>query len=526
MNCIGTLWLQFHLKTAQFRQIMGGFVMGEKEKKGFTLPSSYTILMLIIALMAVMTWIIPAGHYQVDDGGNLVAGTYERVAQNPQGVYDVFMAPVRAMLGHGATDAAISVAFFIIMVGAFLGVVNETGALDVGIASIVKRFEGREKWLIYVLMPLFALGGSTYGMGEETMAFYPLLIPVMMAVGFDSITGVAIILLGSQIGCLASTVNPFATVVASDAAGISVADGMVWRLVFFVVTLLMGVIFVANYAEKVKNDPTKSLVYKQREADRKYFNVTASQEVNAALTPAQKRVLWVFVFTFILMICSFIPWEDLGVTIFVQFNDWLIGIPIIGQAVGSSTAALGTWYFPEGAMLFGIAGIVVGLVYGMSEERLVKVFMFGAADIFSVALICAIARGIQVIMNDGMITATILHMGEAGLKGLSPQVFIVLTYLFYLPMSFLIPSTSGLAGASMGVMAPLAEFVNVPASLVITAFQAASGVLNLVAPTSGIVMGALALGHVEIGTWYKFVGKFIAGIVVVSVAILVIATYF
>ncbi|MHB9781649.1 YfcC family protein [Streptococcus sp. 10F2] len=500
--------------------------MGEKEKKGFTLPSSYTILMLIIALMAVMTWIIPAGHYQVDDGGNLVAGTYERVAQNPQGVYDVFMAPVRAMLGHGATDAAISVAFFIIMVGAFLGVVNETGALDVGIASIVKRFEGREKWLIYVLMPLFALGGSTYGMGEETMAFYPLLIPVMMAVGFDSITGVAIILLGSQIGCLASTVNPFATVVASDAAGISVADGMVWRLVFFVVTLLMGVIFVANYAEKVKNDPTKSLVYKQREADRKYFNVTASQEVNAALTPAQKRVLWVFVFTFILMICSFIPWEDLGVTIFVQFNDWLIGLPIIGQAVGSSTAALGTWYFPEGAMLFGIAGIVVGLVYGMSEERLVKAFMFGAADIFSVALICAIARGIQVIMNDGMITATILHMGEAGLKGLSPQVFIVLTYLFYLPMSFLIPSTSGLAGASMGVMAPLAEFVNVPASLVITAFQAASGVLNLVAPTSGIVMGALALGHVEIGTWYKFVGKFIAGIVVVSVAILVIATYF
>ncbi len=169
------------------------------------------------------------------------------------------------------------------------------------------------------------------------------------------------------------------------------------------------------------------------------------------------------------MICSFIPWEDLGVTIFTQFNDWLIGLPFIGQVIGSSTAALGTWYFPEGAMLFGIAGIVVGLVYGMSEERLVKSFMFGAADIFSVALICAIARGIQVIMNDGMITATILHMGEEGLQGLSSQVFIILTYLFYLPMSFLIPSSSGLAGASMGIMAPLGEFVNVPASLVITA---------------------------------------------------------
>ncbi|AWX95220.1 YfcC family protein [Streptococcus suis] len=500
--------------------------MSEKVKKGFKLPSSYTILMLIIAFMAVMTWIIPAGQYQVDEAGHLVAGTYEKVAQNPQGIYDVFMAPVRAMLGHGATEAAINVAFFIIMVGAFLGVVNETGALDVGIASIVKRFKGREKMLIYILMPLFALGGSTYGMGEETMAFFPLLVPVMMAVGFDSITGVAIILLGSQIGCLASTVNPFATVVASDAAGVSVADGMIWRFVFFVVILLMGVLFVANYAEKVKNDPTKSLVYKQREADMQHFNVTATQEVNAELSPAQKRVLWVFVLTFVLMICSFIPWEDLGVTIFTQFKDWLIGLPFIGQVIGSSTAALGTWYFPEGAMLFGIAGIVVGLVYGMSEERLVKSFMFGAADIFSVALICAIARGIQVIMNDGMITATILHMGEEGLQGLSSQVFIILTYLFYLPMSFLIPSSSGLAGASMGIMAPLGEFVNVPASLVITAFQAASGLLNLVAPTSGIVMGALALGRVEIGTWYKFVGKLIVGIMIASIAILVIATFF
>ncbi|HEM2667916.1 TPA: YfcC family protein [Streptococcus suis] len=500
--------------------------MSEKVKKGFKLPSSYTILMLIIAFMAVMTWIIPAGQYQVDEAGRLVAGTYEKVAQNPQGIYDVFMAPVRAMLGHGATEAAINVAFFIIMVGAFLGVVNETGALDVGIASIVKRFKGREKMLIYILMPLFALGGSTYGMGEETMAFFPLLVPVMMAVGFDSITGVAIILLGSQIGCLASTVNPFATVVASDAAGVSVADGMIWRLVFFVVILLMGVLFVANYAEKAKNDPTKSLVYKQREADMQHFNVTATQEVNAELSPAQKRVLWVFVLTFVLMICSFIPWEDLGVTIFTQFKDWLIGLPFIGQVIGSSTAALGTWYFPEGAMLFGIAGIVVGLVYGMSEERLVKSFMFGAADIFSVALICAIARGIQVIMNDGMITATILHMGEEGLQGLSSQVFIILTYLFYLPMSFLIPSSSGLAGASMGIMAPLGEFVNVPASLVITAFQAASGLLNLVAPTSGIVMGALALGRVEIGTWYKFVGKLIVGIMIASIAILVIATFF
>ncbi|HEM5095594.1 TPA: YfcC family protein [Streptococcus suis] len=501
--------------------------MSEKVKKGFKMPSSYSILMLIIAFMAVMTWVIPAGQYEKDEAGKFITGTYQAVAQNPQGIWDILMAPVRAMLGHGDTSKAIDVAFFILMVGSFLGVVNETGALDVGIASIVKRFKGREKMLIYILMPLFALGGSTYGMGEETMAFFPLLVPVMMAVGFDSITGVAIILLGSQIGCLASTVNPFATGVASDAAGVSLADGMIWRIIFFIVIWGLGVWFVANYAEKVKNDPTKSLVYKQREADMAHFNVnTSSEEVNAVLTPAQKRVLWVFVLTFVVMICSFIPWEDLGVSVFADFNTWLLGLPGIGQVIGSSAYPFGWWYFPEGAMLFAFAGVLVGIVYGMDEARLVKAFMNGAADLLSVALICAVARGIQVIMNDGMITATILHWGEVGLQGLSSQVFIILTYLFYLPMSFLIPSTSGLAGASMGIMAPLGEFVNVPAHLIITAFQAASGVLNLVAPTSGIVMGALALGRVEIGTWYKFVGKLIAAIVLASIAILVIATFF
>ncbi|HFI0150424.1 TPA: YfcC family protein [Streptococcus suis] len=500
--------------------------MSKKDKTGFKMPSSYTILMLIIALMAVMTWVIPAGQYQVDDAGNFITGTYETVEQNPQGIWDVFMAPVRAMLGHGSTKAAIDVAFFILMVGSFLGVVNETGALDVGIASIVKRFEGREKWLIYILMFLFALGGSTYGMGEETMAFFPLLIPVMMAVGYDSITGVAIILLGSQIGCLASTVNPFATGVASAAAGVSIADGMIWRLVFFVVILGLGMFFVANYADKVKKDPTKSLVYKQREADMEHFKVHAERDVNATLSPAQKRVLVLFFLTFVFMILSFIPWEDLGITVFTEIKEWLISIPVIGQIVGITTYPFGWWYFPEGAMLFAVAGVAIGIVYGMGEQRLVKAFMAGAADLLSVALICAVARGIQVVMNDGMITATILHWGEVGLKGLSPQIFITLTYIFYLPMSFLIPSSSGLAGASMGIMAPLGEFVNVPASLIITAFQAASGLLNLVSPTSGIVMGALALGRIEIGTWYKFVGKLIATIVVASIAILVIATFF
>ena len=500
--------------------------MSEKAKKGFKMPSSYTVLLIIIAFMAVMTWIIPAGAF--------VDGVYKSQPQNPQGIWDVLMAPIRAMLGttpeEGSliqgTSAAIDVAFFILMVGGFLGVVNETGMLDTGIASIVKKYKGREKMLILVLMPLFALGGTTYGMGEETMAFYPLLVPVMMAVGFDSLTGVAIILLGSQIGCLASTLNPFATGIASSTAGVSLGEGIILRLIFWVVLTGLSTWFVYKYADKIQKDPTKSLTYATREEDMKFFNVGEDDDnVNSTLTKKQKQVFVLFVLTFVLMVLSFIPWSGLGIKFFDNFNSWLTGLPVVGQIIGSSTAALGTWYFPEGAMLFAFMGILIGIVYGLKEEQIISSFMAGAADLLSVALIVAIARGIQVIMNNGMITDTILNWGKQGLSGLSPQVFIVLTYIFYLPMSFLIPSSSGLASATMGIMAPLGEFVNVRPSLIITAYQSASGVLNLIAPTSGIVMGALALGRINIATWWKFMAKLVVAVIVITIALLLLGTF-
>ena len=500
--------------------------MSEKAKKGFKMPSSYTVLLIIIAFMAVMTWIIPAGAF--------VDGVYKSQPQNPQGIWDVLMAPIRAMLGttpeEGSliqgTSAAIDVAFFILMVGGFLGVVNETGMLDTGIASIVKKYKGREKMLILVLMPLFALGGTTYGMGEETMAFYPLLVPVMMAVGFDSLTGVAIILLGSQIGCLASTLNPFATGIASSTAGVSLGEGIILRLIFWVVLTGLSTWFVYKYADKIQKDPTKSLTYATREEDMKFFNVGEDEEnVNSTLSKKQKQVFVLFVLTFVLMVLSFIPWSGLGIKFFDNFNSWLTGLPVVGQIIGSSTAALGTWYFPEGAMLFAFMGILIGIVYGLKEEQIISSFMAGAADLLSVALIVAIARGIQVIMNNGMITDTILNWGKQGLSGLSSQVFIVLTYIFYLPMSFLIPSSSGLASATMGIMAPLGEFVNVRPSLIITAYQSASGVLNLIAPTSGIVMGALALGRINIATWWKFMAKLVVAVIVITIALLLLGTF-
>ncbi|PAB00582.1 YfcC family protein [Enterococcus canintestini] len=492
-------------------------------KKKFQMPSAYTVLFIIIAFIAILTWFIPAGHYKVDDAGNILAGTYERVAQNPQGFYDVMMAPVLGMLGSETTDPAISISFFILIVGGFLGIVNKTGALDAGIGSIVKRFKGREKNLIFILLPIFALGGSTYGMAEETIPFYSLLIPVMMAVGFDSIVAVSIVLIGSQVGCLASTVNPFATGVASDAVGISMADGMLLRIIMWVVLVAISIAYVYRYAAKIEKDPTQSLVYNQREEDMKHFDIDAINR-QEGVTKKQRNVNILFIVTFLLMILSLIPWEEFGINIFADFTKWLSGLPGLGMVLGKDMLPFGQWYFPEITMLFLLMSIVVAIVYGFKESEFISEFLTGASDLIGVAIVVAVARGIQVVMNNGMITDTILNWGEKGLSGLSSIVFIILTFVFYIPMSFLIPSTSGLAAATMGIIGPMGEFAGVGKDLVITAYQSASGLVNLITPTSAIVMGAVAIARIDIGKWWKYITKLIAILFVAICILLAIGT--
>ncbi|WP_124058100.1 YfcC family protein [Vaginisenegalia massiliensis] len=496
------------------------------EKKKRKMLNSFTILFIITIVMAILTWIIPAGAYDLDKAGNFIQGTYHAVKQSPQGLWNVFCAPILGFLGtegfngSQATTGAVQVSLFIMVIGGFLGIVNETGAIDAGIASMIKNNKNNVSKLIWALMLVFALGGSTYGMAEETMAFYPLLIPLMVGVGMDALVAVGVVLIGSALGCLASTVNPFATGVASDAAGISMADGMGLRLIFFVVTYVLGAWYVSSYAKKVQADNTQSYIYDHMEADREKFKVS---EDTPDMTGKQKVVIWMFGLTFLVMILGLIPWTVLNknFTFFENTHAALLNTPFLGALIGKSSLALGNWYMIEITMLFFLMSIVVGMFYGIEEERFIDVFIAGVKDLLSVALICAVARGIQVIMNDGQITATVLHWGEQGLKGFSAGVFTVLTYLFYIPMSFLIPSTSGLAAATMGIMAPLGQFADVPKELVVTAYQAACGVVNLITPTSGVVMGALAIAGIEISTWWKFTTKLVAMLVVISLVLLV-----
>lgn len=498
--------------------------MNEKKKK-FQMPSSFTILFFLIIAVAVLTWIIPAGEYATNKAGEIIAGTYHSRAANPQGLWDVFMAPIKGMVGTDTADGTISISLFILVIGGFLGVVNKTKALDDGISSTLRKYAGKEKLMIPLLMSLFAIGGSTYGMGEETIAFYPILIAVMISVGFDSLVAISIALIGSQVGVLASTVNPFATGVASQSLNLSPGDGLVPRLILFVITVTISIVYVMRYASKVKQDPSKSMVYNRRETDLAEFSLS-SDDAGTEMTGRQKAVLWIFGLTFLLMVIGIVPWSSINEhwTFFDSFTKWLTGIPFLGDFLGRDMAPFGTWYFGEMTMLFLFMAVVVMFVYHMKESTFIDAFLGGMNEFLSVAIVIAVARGIQFIMSDGYITATVLHAGEQGLQHLPAGIFIVLTFFFYIPMSFLIPSTSGLAAATMGIMGPLGKFSGVAPDLIITAYQAAVGWVNVITPTSGIVMGALAIAHVDIVTWLKFTAKLMGILLVVTIGFLVICT--
>ncbi|MDR1471906.1 MAG: YfcC family protein [Synergistaceae bacterium] len=486
------------------------------------MPSSYSILFLIIIAVAAGTWFIPAGQYEVTDEGQYVAGTYRQVESTRQGAWEVFMSPVRGMLGTDSTPGAIEVSFFIMIFGGFLGVVTRTGAIDAGIASMITGSGGREKRLIPILMVIFALGGTSYGMSEETIAFYPLLVPMMLSAGFDTITAVAVILLGAGAGCLGSTINPFATGIASQSAGISPGVGIGWRALIFVVSLAISIAYVYRYAVRIQADRSASVAADVWDDDIKFFS-RAKRDVSA-VTSVQRRVLWLFGITFVIMVSSLIPWTAINenFTVFESTTESLRGIPVLGDLLGRGMIPFGDWYFQEITMLFLIMSIVIGKVGGMKEYDIAEAVVEGAKDLVGVAFVVGLARGIQVIMNDGQLTATVLHWGEVGLAGLPKPVFAVLSFLFYIPMTFLIPSTSGLASATIPIMAPLSVLCGVPAHVMVTIYQSAAGIVNLATPTYAVVMGALALGHVSYDRWLRFVGKLLAILLAINLVIVAV----
>ncbi len=487
--------------------------MTETAKKKRGMPSSFTILLALLAIVAVITVIVSG-----TSGGEVTAARLS----------DFCTAPIL-----GFADA-LPVCLFVMILGGFLGMMTETGALDNGIAVLVQKLKGNEIMLIPVLMLIFSLGGTTYGMCEETVPFYALLAATMMAAGFDPMVGAAAVLLGAGCGCLGSTVNPFAVGAAVDAltgVGIEVNQCIIIGLgaVLWIVTTAMSIFFVMSYAKKVKADKGSTILSMQelKDAERgSRQGCTSFEEVK--LTGRQKGVLIAFAFTFVVMIVGFIPLADLDEGV-ANFFDAGAVYDADGNAVVQGWSALitglpiGQWYFDEASTWFFLMAILIGVIGGLSEKLIVNAFITGAADMMSVVLIIALARGISVLMANTGLDVYVLDAAANALAGLSGVIFAPMSFLVYFGLSFLIPSTSGMATVSMPIIGPLAVKLGFSAEVMVMIFSAAIGVVNLFTPTSGAIMGGLALAKIEWTTWLKFALKLIVALSVVCAIILTVA---
>lgn len=488
--------------------------MTETAKKKRGMPSSFTILLALLAIVAVITVIVSG-----TSGGAVTAARLS----------DFCTAPIL-----GFADA-LPVCLFVMILGGFLGMMTETGALDNGIAVLVQKLKGNEIMLIPVLMLIFSLGGTTYGMCEETVPFYALLAATMMAAGFDPMVGAATVLLGAGCGCLGSTVNPFAVGAAVDAltgVDIAVNQSIIIGLgaVLWIVTTAMSIVFVMNYAKKVKADKGSTILSMQELKDAEEAHGKAASEVHkeVKLTGRQKGVLIAFAFTFVVMIVGFIPLADLNEGV-ANFFDAGAVYDADGNTVVQGWSALitglpiGQWYFDEASTWFFLMAILIGIIGGLSEKQIVNTFITGAADMMSVVLVIALARGISVLMANTGLDVYVLDAAANALAGLSGVIFAPMSFLVYFGLSFLIPSTSGMATVSMPIMGPLAVKLGFSPEVMVMVFSAAIGVVNLFTPTSGAIMGGLALAKIEWTTWLKFALKLIVALSVVCAIILTVA---
>jgi uncharacterized ion transporter superfamily protein YfcC len=482
--------------------------------KKFSFPSAFTVLFGVTIAVWLLAFVVPTGTYESDaESGRPIPGTYgETDAGLSFGdrLMELFLAPINGLYGvinpdgyigpyeSGELYGAAGVFLFVLAIGVFITMAMRTGAIDNGVARIAQRMSTRGTMLIAVLMVLFSIGGTTEGMAEETLGFYALVIPLMLALGYDRMVAAATILVGAGIGVLASTVNPFATGVASAAADISIGDGIVLRFIMYLVLVPVGVWWVLRYARKIKTDPSKSLA----------AEVDGDDELRAhglreapKLTAREKTVLSLVGATFAFMIYAIVPWAQ-----------------VINGPDAASFGWQLDWYFPELAALFVVMAIVVGLVGGLGEKGMTDTIVKGAGDFIGVGLIIVLARGVTVIMNNSEITGTILHSMESMVENTSSGLFGFLMFLINIPLAFLVPSTSGHAALAMPILAPLADFAGVSRAVVVTAFQSASGVVNLITPTSAVVMGGLALARVRYDQYLRFVLPLVAILAVLSAA--------
>lgn len=475
-----------------------------KKKSGFAL-SAFSIILILLVGLGILSHVLPDASFV---GEEIVNGSGTVGAK----LSDILMSPI---LGF---ESAVDVCIFVLILGGFLAIITKTGALETGIRVLVKKLKGRELILIPILMFIFSIGGTTYGMLEETVGFYVLLAATMMAAGMDPLVGSATILLGAGSGVLGSTINPFATgaAIAALPEGVQVNQGLVILIGTFLwlTTLLISIVFVMTYAAKVKKDKGSTFLSlrEQKNAEKKFGNYAQKfDEKEVKLTTRQKITLVLFGLTFLVMIIGFIPWGEFNITLFDKFTGWLTG------------SSLGNWWFYEAALWFLIMAIIIGIVNKMGEKGIVDAFVDGADDMVGVILIIAIARGASVLMGITHLDNYIIYNAANLLKNVPEFIFTPLNYILHIVLSILVPSSSGLASLSAPIIGPLAAELGYNVESTVMTLVAANGLVNLITPTCGAIMGGLALAKVEYSTWFKWALKIVLTIAVANIIVLTLA---
>ena len=473
------------------------------KKKSKTMLSAFSIILILIFGLGILSHLLPNAEFV---GEELVNGSGTVGAS----LADILMAPI---LGF---ESAVDVAIFVMVLGGFLAVINRTGALETGIRVLVQKLKGKEVILIPILMLIFSIGGTTYGMLEETVGFYVLLAATMMAAGMDPLVGSAVVLLGAGSGVLGSTINPFATGAALSALPESVAanQGLVILIATFLwlTTLLISIVFVMRYASKVQKDKGSTFLSlrEQKAAEKKFGSYATKMEKEEKLSFNKKITLVLFGLTFLVMIIGFIPWGEFGITFFDNFTGWLTGSP------------LGNWWFYEAALWFLVMSIIIGMINKLGEKGIVDAFVDGADDMVGVILIVAVARGASVLMGVTHLDNYIIYNAADFLSKLPEFIFVPLNYILHIVLSILVPSSSGLASLSTPIVGALSNQLGYSTEVTVMTMVAANGLVNLITPTCGAIMGGLALAKVEYSTWFKWAFKVVLTIALINILVLTI----
>ncbi|PWN07288.1 YfcC family protein [Rhodohalobacter mucosus] len=486
--------------------------------------TAYSIMMIIAALTAVMTWLIPAGNYdsltynaasdmftqsgmelsqslpatqETLDSLNVkiplesftsgaiyrpvsIPGTYNVVESRPQGFFALIMSPIKGMI-----DAA-DIIFLVLFIGGLIGVMNMTGAFDAFISWLAGVLKGREYVLIILTTALIAAGGTTFGFAEETIALYLILVPVFMAAGYDAMVGLASIYLGSVIGGMSSTINPFSVIIASDSAGILWTTGLSGRIVMLVICITLTILFILYYANKVKKTPSSSILFDQKEKLEEYFGMHAREQV-PPMTVQRLLILIVFMSCFGVMIA--------GVTLL-------------------------DWWFVEITATFLTGAILIGFIARIPEREFVSAFVRGASELLGVAFIIGLARGISILMSDGMISDTVLNHAGSVTAGMSEELFVNSMYLIYNGLFFLVPSTSGMAVLTMPVFAPLADTAGFGREIIVNTYL--YGQLSFLVIPTGLLLPSLAICKIGYDRYLKFVWPLLVILLIVTMVVLTV----